>query len=307
MGAAVFYESSSELARLSNTFTVAGAPTDPTTVSLTVTTPSGVATTYTYAGSAVTKDSAGVYHKDVTCSEAGDWQYQWTGTGAATDTTLGTFTVQEAALGKLYATVDALKSRLGVSDTVDDYELHAACFAASRALEQHCQRHFWRTAAGTVRTFVPDSLYVLHLPAFCDLVSVSAIATDNGADGTYETVWAASDYQLLPYNPAAAPEVKPYNEIRAVGANPFPCTRAAAYGGWHRQREDSVQVTGVWGWPTVPWSIRQAALILAQETFKAKDTFGGVAGFGEFGVVRLRENPMLSTYVDPYRRLGGFG
>jgi hypothetical protein len=301
MGASVFSESASELARLSNTFTVAGTPTDPTTVSLAITTPSGVLTTYTLAGGTVTQDSTGVFHKDVTCSEAGEWQYQWTGTGTASDTTVGTFTVQETGLGRLYATVTALKSRLGIgaTDAVDDYELYAACFASSRALEQHCQRVFWRTAAGTARTFAADDAYCIRLPVFCDLVSVSAVATDEGGDGTYETTWAASDYQLLPYNPAAAPETKPYDEIRAVGTRSFPLPLRGT-------RMDSVQITGVYGWPAVPWSIRQAALILAQETFKAKDTFGGVAGFGEFGVVRLRDNPMLATYVDPYVRVGGF-
>lgn len=302
MGAVVFFESSSELARLSNTFTVGGVPTDPTTIELTITTPGGTATTYTYAASQITRDGAGVYRKDITCSEDGEWQFQWVGTGAATDTTVGTFTVYETALGKLYATVAALKSRLGITDVVDDYELHAACFSASRALEQHCQRHFWRTATGTVRTFVPDDEYTVRLPAFCDVVSVSTLATDDSGDGTFETVWAAADYQLLPYNPVAAPEVKPYDEIRAVGALSFPGLTCGA----QLDRKDRVQVTGVFGWPSVPWSIKQAALILAQETYKAKDTFGGVAGFGEFGVVRLRENPMLSTYVDPYVRIEGF-
>jgi hypothetical protein len=68
MGAAVFFESTSELAQLSNTFTVNGVPTDPTTVTLTVTTPSGVATDYT-GGALVHTGGAGVYSKDVTCSE----------------------------------------------------------------------------------------------------------------------------------------------------------------------------------------------------------------------------------------------
>lgn len=300
MSATVFYESVSELARLTNTFTVAGTPTDPTTITLTLTTPAGVATSYTFAGGTVTKDGTGVYHKDVTCDQAGEWTFQWVGTGTAADTTVGTFTVQETTLGRLYATPAALKSRLGVNDTQDDYEVHAACFAASRALETHCQRVFWRTAAGTVRTFVPTDNYSLQMPAFCDLVSVSEVATDDAGDGTFETVWAASDYQLLPRNPAAAPEVKPYDEIRAVGARPFPTLTLRL------SRDDRVRVTGVWGWPAVPWSIRQAALILAQETYKSKDTFGGVAGFGEFGVVRLRENPMLATYVDPYTRKDGW-
>lgn len=302
MGAAVFFESASELARLSNTFTVAGTPTDPTTVTLTVTDPTGA--TVSYTGGQLTNDATGVFHRDVTCSLAGEWQYQWVGTGAATDTTVGTFTVQETAVGRLYATVQALKSRLSVSasDTLDDYELHAACFAASRAIEQHTGRLFWRSAAGTARTFEPESRSVLLLPRFCDLVSVSEVATDDGS-GAFSTVWSASDYQLLPLNPDAAPERRPYDEVRAVGSRSFPVTCAAVTS----SRRDRVRITGVWGWPAVPWGIRQAALILAQETFKAKDTFGGVAGFGEFGVVRLRENPLLGTYVDPYTRMDGFG
>lgn len=304
MGAAVFFESTSELARLSNTFTVDGVATDPSTVSLTLTDPTGAATTYTYAAAQITKDATGVYHKDVTCSLAGEWQYQWIGTGAATDTTVGTFTVQETAVGRLYVTVQALKSRLGIgaTDTVDDYELHAACFAASRAIENHTGRLFWRTAAGTVRTFEADSSVRLRLPRFCDLVSVSEVATDPSGSGSFGTVWSASDYQLLPQNPSAGPETRPYDELRAVGSLtfPYPCGRWSG-------RLDRVRITGVFGWPAVPWSIRQAAMILAQETFKAKDTFGGVAGFGEFGVVRLRENPLLGTYVDPYTRMDAYG
>jgi hypothetical protein len=302
MGAAVFFESVSELARLSNTFTVDGVATDPTTVTLTVTDPTGSSTSYSWGGGTVTRDSAGAFHKDVTCSVAGEWAYQWVGTGTATDTAVGSFTVQEVAVGRLYAPVGALKSRLGISDadTAEDYELHAACFAASRAIENHTGRTFWRTAAGTARTFVAENQHCLDLGRFCDLVSLSELATDDGT-GAFATVWSAGNYQLLPLNPAAAPEVRPYTEIRALGRT-FPVVCSS-----YSSRADRVRVTGVWGWPAVPWNIRQAALILAQETYKAKDTFGGVAGFGEFGVVRLRDNPLLGTYVDPYTRMDAYG
>jgi hypothetical protein len=302
MGASVFFESVSELARLSNTFTVDGTPTDPTTITLTVTDPTGASVDYTHPAT-VTRDGAGIYHKDVTCSAAGEWTYKWVGTGAATDTTVGTFTVQEATLGRLYATPAALKSRLGIPavDTADDYELHLACFAASRAIEHHTGRLFWRTAAGTARTFAADSRGCLRLPRFCDLLTVSELATDDGS-GAFATVWAPTDYQLLTAggaNASAFPEPRPYDEI-AAHARSFPVVCAGS------SRRDRVRVTGVWGWPSVPMSIRQAALILAQETFKAKDTFGGVAGFGEFGVVRLRDNPLLATYVDPYTRMDAY-
>lgn len=302
MGAAVFFQSTNELARLTNTFTVSGTPTDPTTVGLDVTDPTGLTTSYTYSAT-ISKSGTGVYYKDVPCGIAGEWAFVWTGTGAAADVTAGTFTVQETTIGRLYSTVGALKSRLGITstDTADDYELHAACFAASRSIESHTGRLFWRTAAGTARYFDADNMHTLTMPAFCDLVAVTEVAIDSAADGTYTDVWSASDYQLLPLNPSAAPEQRPYDAIRGVRRS------------WPTQWVGSstllgrVRVTGTWGWPAVPWPIRQAALILAQETFKAKDTFGGVAGFGEFGVVRLRENPLLESFVGSYTRMDAYG
>lgn len=70
------------------TFTVtSGVPAatyalaDPTTVSLAVTTPAGVTTTYTYAAGTVTKDSTGVYYREVTLTARGAWEARWDTTG----------------------------------------------------------------------------------------------------------------------------------------------------------------------------------------------------------------------------------
>ena len=68
--------------KLRNTFTVEGTKTDPTTVTLEVRDPSGNTDTYTYAGGAVTRDSAGVYSKIIAFDEARYWTYEWQGTGA---------------------------------------------------------------------------------------------------------------------------------------------------------------------------------------------------------------------------------
>jgi hypothetical protein len=38
--------------------------------------------TYTYAGDTVTKDSTGVYSKDVPLADEGNWWFGWAGTGA---------------------------------------------------------------------------------------------------------------------------------------------------------------------------------------------------------------------------------
>lgn len=289
----VFFDSANELATVSNTFDVDGVPTDPTLVNLTITAPSGVVTTPT-----ATRTTTGVYTCDITCNEAGEWQFEWDGTGAASDTTVGTWTVLETALGRLYCTVAALKSRLGgITNSDDDLELHSACFAVSRLVEQMCDRNFYRTAS-EARTFAPTSWRMLHLPAFCDLVSASQVATDSSGDGVFELVWDSSQYQLLPQNPGAGPERKPYTEIWAVGGQVWPWW----YPGWTGRR-DRIQITGVWGWPAVPWAVRQAALILAADQFKLKDAPFGVAAEGAFLTHNtLSASQQAQALLKPYRR-----
>jgi hypothetical protein len=84
--------------RVTALFRVSGVATDPTTVSLAVTTPAGATTTYTYGGGTVTKASTGSYYKDLNASSAGQWTYVFTGTGAAADTHTGTFDVGDTGV-----------------------------------------------------------------------------------------------------------------------------------------------------------------------------------------------------------------
>jgi len=67
--------------RLKATFTVSEVNTDPTTITLKVKTPSGVTTSYTYAGGQVTKQETGIYYKDINLDDDGMWYYRWEGTG----------------------------------------------------------------------------------------------------------------------------------------------------------------------------------------------------------------------------------
>jgi hypothetical protein len=302
MSASVFFEGSAELATLTNTFSVNGTPTDPATISLEITDPTGAATTYTYAAAQISRTSAGVYTKDIPCPVAGTWSYEWIGTVAASDVNAGTWEVLETQLGHLYCTVDMLKSRFKDTRGTDDFEYHSACFAASRSLEQYCERTFYRSPQ--VRTLNPcGGLYFLELPEFYDLVSINALKTDSGGDGTFETTWTASDYQLLcdddTPNVYAGPEAKPYVKIRAVGSQTFPVIIGIP------TRNDRIQIDGVWGWPSVPWAIKQAAAIVAAETFKLKDSAGTVAsGYEDFDVTMLGSEARrrFARFANPYRR-----
>lgn len=292
MSATVFFNSSSELATLTNVFKVNGTPTDPSSVTLTVTSPTNVVTTPT-----PTHSGTGTYTADITCNEDGTWSYSWEGTGTATDAEDGTWEVLETSLGKLYCPIEALKSRIGLATThtTTNFELHAACFSASRWVEQYCDRHFYRTTS-QVRTFEPWDWRCLTLPAFNDLVSVTSLKADTSGDGSYATTWATTDYQLLPYNPAAAPEQRPYDELRAIASNTFPW-----WSNWSTRRRDTVQITGIWGWPKVPVAVKQAAAIIATDLFALKDAPFGAEGQADF-VTQVGDNRRAMRLLDPYRR-----
>jgi hypothetical protein len=290
VSATVFYSSSAELATLTNTFKVNGTATDPTTITLTVTTPSGTATSYTYAASEITRTSAGVYTKDVACTEAGTWLYLWVGTGTASDAVAGTWTVFDTALQKRYCSLEETKSRLKIPDTGDDFEIALALDSASRWIDGYCDRRFWR---GTdTRTYTPRDC---HRVTIDDLVSLTSLATDAGGDGTFEQAWTTADYQLLPVNPNAGPEPRPYTSIRAVGSLTFPLPV------WGLRRTDLVQVVGVFGYPEVPADVKQACLILTADYLAIAGAPFGVQGFGEFAV-RIRDNTRVVSLLERYRR-----
>lgn len=68
--------------RLKVTFKVDSVNIDPTTVTLRVKDSEGVTSVYTYSGASVTKESTGVYYKDITVTTDGVWYYRFEGTGA---------------------------------------------------------------------------------------------------------------------------------------------------------------------------------------------------------------------------------
>lgn len=196
------------------------------------------------------------------------------------------------ALGDSYATAAELKSRLTV--TVDTYDTQAAAVlsSASREVDQWCRRQFNKTTTASARVFYPESCRLAVVDDFHTTTDL-AVATDTGDDGTYETTWASTDYQLEPLNQMLDGESGwPYWRIRAVESRLFPTSG----------RRAPLQVTAQWGWNAVPAGVKEATLILAAEMLKLKDAPFGVAGFGEFGAVRVRNNPKAMGLLQPYRR-----
>lgn len=195
------------------------------------------------------------------------------------------------ALGDPYATATELKARLDITVTTYNLEIDDALAAASRDVEHYCHRQFNKTTSATARVFHPMSCRRADVDDFHTVTDL-VIATDNGDDGTYETTWAAADYQLEPLNGIVDGESGwPYRSIVAAADRTF-----TAYG-----RRPPLQVTAQWGWNAVPAPVKAATLILAAELLKLREAPFGVVGTGDFGVVRVQNNRKASALLNPYR------
>jgi len=286
--ATVMFDDTNKIATLTGLFNVNGVNTDATAATVTITDPTGATTT-----PSTTHVSTGLYSATVACTVVGIWTYLWEGTGTASDAVAGTFTVADTTVSRLYATPDELKSRLGIGDTVDDFELQLAVEAASRSVDEICGRYFWR---GTdTRTYVPISIYGQQID---DLVSVTTFKTDSTGSGTYDQTWVQGpDYMLTvsyaQYNTAAKGEQWPYNGFTILGPTFVPYV-------WPWSHQNRIQISGVFGWPAVPLAVRQATLIAAADLFKLKDAPFGVLGSPDLGMMRVGQNSRVQSLLRRY-------
>lgn len=197
------------------------------------------------------------------------------------------------ALGDLYATLALLRSRMGITDpadTTDDAKFTAALGCASRGIENVCRRQFNDAGSATARQYATDRGDLVLVDDFH--TTTPTVAIDTAANGSYGTAWSASDYLCEPLDGVVDGVTGwPWWRIRAR-STPFPTSRT-----W-----PGVRVTARWGWPAVPAPIGEACLIVAAEIAKLSDAPFGVAGFGEYGAVRVRQNPIAMAMIAPYRR-----
>lgn len=188
-----------------------------------------------------------------------------------------------------YATLAQVKAAMRITDSVDDDLLETAIESASRQIDGHCERRFYTTA--TTRIYTPNDSFICEID---DLVSITSLKTSSDVDGSFDTTWAADDYQLEPLNGIAGGMDVSYTQIRATGDYLFPLS-----GG-----EATVQVVGTFGWASVPSDIEQACIILSQRQYKRYDSPLGVAGIGDIGIIRVsRIDPDVASILAPYRRL----
>jgi hypothetical protein len=195
-----------------------------------------------------------------------------------------------------YTTLAAVKAALRISDATDDTLIEGSIEAASRLIDGYALRNFYSVGTATRLFTAPDPLY-------CPIDDIAGTAitiqTSTQADGVFDVTFTVTDYQLEPLNGNLDGIPWAYDRIRAVGDFAFPMV-SASFG-----EQALVKVTAVFGWPAVPKAIEQATILQAARHFKRYDSPLGVAGFGDFGVVRVSRflDPDVQMLVEPYRRM----
>lgn len=193
-----------------------------------------------------------------------------------------------------YCTLDEARAWCLRNNAGSDIDLAPLITAASRWIDHHCGQAFDTPSASAERTFltmgsVPDSV-------------------------------TRTSTQLVGYRTVKFPAQSPAATVTAVEVDSVSVSSVNLYGptftddSWRFDNEpvrgllvdtaaEVVDVTGTWGWPVVPEPVTQACLMLVARLAKRQHSPEGVAGFGEFGVVRVtnRLDPDIAAMLQPYR------
>lgn len=183
-----------------------------------------------------------------------------------------------------YATVAALQGRLTERESALD-DVTAALAAASTAVERYCDRVFTGDEAASARLFGPARPDRLSVD---DIATADDLAVAVGRPGAFS---AFTDVTPWPYNAAAKGE--PFTELRTASA--FPLSEVYP----------TVEVTARWGWAAVPDDVVDAVLLLGSKLYFRRGSPGGVAGMGDYGVVRIIGGDRdMQLLLEPYVRIG---
>jgi hypothetical protein len=197
------------------------------------------------------------------------------------------------AIGDNYASLSELKAYLGpeVSGVATfDAALTDALNSTRLEIEQFCFRQFNDAGSASARTYDPISPYRVVVDDFHTITGL-VIKTDEDGDGVFEKTWTTADYRLRPLN----------GTRNGVPGWPYWMIEAKENSSLRFPKElESVQVTARWGWASVPPPVKQATLIIAAKTHQLKDAPLGVAGMGQFGVVRVVDDRIASGKLRRY-------
>ena len=192
----------------------------------------------------------------------------------------------------IYTTLQDVKTGLQIEDSNDDTDIQAAIISASRMIDDYCQRGFYQEgtlASPVVKYYTPVSPWYLEID---DLIEPVEVATRANQTGPFNTIWNL-DTDLM-YEPINNPELgRPVTRLLAVTTYVFPYFFP-----------QTVKITGVWGYSSIPVEVQMACKIQAARLFVRKQSPFGIAGSVELGTVRLssRLDPDVEMLLKTFRR-----
>lgn len=170
-----------------------------------------------------------------------------------------------------YVSADEVAAFARVDDDVDDEQYALFASMASRAVDNATNRQFGLTTS-QARFYVPRwsfkrAAWVVETD---DFVTVTEVAVDALGTG----IWEVLDIAVLGKLPVnAAVKERPFERITIRGT----LVPAFSY------TEESVRVTGTFGWAAVPEEVKGATLLQASRFAARRDSPYGIAGSPESG------------------------
>jgi hypothetical protein len=192
----------------------------------------------------------------------------------------------------VYTNLTDVKNGLQIDDINDDTAIEAAILAASRMIDDYCQRSFYQEgtlAAPVTKYYTPLSPWYLEID---DLLQPTEVASRANQSGPFTQIWNL-DTDIM-YEPVNNPETgKPVTRLLAIQTYVFPYFFP-----------QTVKITGVWGFKEIPYEVELACKIQASRLFIRKQSPFGIAGSVELGTVRLnsRLDPDVEILLKTYRR-----
>jgi hypothetical protein len=190
-----------------------------------------------------------------------------------------------------YVDVNALASYMRIEDDVDDVELQVFVTAASRAIDQHCNRQFGKVAAVEQRLYTPvwsdeRQRWVVDVDDFQTAAGMIVEVVGTG-------VALTTDYVKEPVN--APQKNRPWTRLAFSQASTVLPTG----------EEYEIAATVLWGWTAIPVPVTLAARLQGSRFAIRRDSPYGVAGSPDTGSeMRLQAelDPDVKTSLTSLRR-----
>lgn len=188
-----------------------------------------------------------------------------------------------------YATLTQLKSALRLTDSIDDTNLTLALNSAEEAINAWCGRTF-----GSAGTAVTTRYYAAGKADDVEVDDLTSITTvEWSRDGSTWT--ATTDYQAEPLNRFTDGMTWPITRLRTINAFAWPVMNGV----------QTVRVTGIYQFGSIPSSVTQAAVLQASRVFARLSSPLGISGFSEgIGAMYVRGglDVDVQQLLMPYRR-----